>query len=428
MAETLYALYQDDVYVAKMADLVAPRVERFVQRLMGIPRYEYSDGRYPGFSADITGCHYPLRDDHIEHINRVVVGHLMLRCSQLAYFSSRLDPTLSREERATYDRHLDHLGRLFRGETGPKEQPVLKQQLVFALAILHDVGKTGLLDDAGHEERGGALVEQVLKRLQVPLALDVDDIRLGRALIENHTMLGTLVQGERSAYEVYHWLHNNIKAPLLQKFLAYLLLLNSMDVAGFRYAPILMNPYWLGRYLDLSDISTIERCADAPIEFAERRLKEMARAEVGEAIMSPDKEEFHAQVHQELQGLKPDVKTRLGTMWIRDTLYFIIRVNEMGTRKGDWNEEGDWSNHYAKCYVRFFEALAMIALQTNAKMIAFRRGDNPLLREQMPAGVHELLKNLAAGHRVVSGAFQSEAPIDRVEFTINEKGMLCPLE
>ena len=321
-------LYKDRQQVGKTAARIAPEIERFVQRLLSLSSDKCPKESALDFSAEIIGCHHPLTDQHVAHINRVVVGHLMLRHNQLAYFSQRLGPAFSTKERRDYERSLHVLANLVRG-TANTSRPPLKPQLVFALAILHDVGKTRLLEDSGHEERAGELVEQVLERLQRPLSLAASDVLLGRKLVENHTMLGTLVQGERSAHEVYHWLQNHIRPPLSHKaYLAYLLLLNGMDVAGYRHTPIILTPYWLDRYVELSSISKLEKYADAG--FAERRLCELARDKLTDVGDEPRKAAFHSQVRQELQGLSSGVKTALDTMWIRDALYFIMRVNERG--------------------------------------------------------------------------------------------------
>jgi len=269
----------------------------------------------------------------------------------------------------------------------------------------------------------------VLERLKRSLGLEDSDVLLGRWLIENHTMLGTLVQGERSAYEVYHWLCNNIRPPLSHKvYLAYLLLLNGMDVAGYRQTPIIMTPYWLNRYIELSSVSQIKEYVEDAQRFAERRLCELARAEITDVGDEPQKSAFHRQVRQELQGLTLDEKTVLGTMWIRDALYFLLRVHERGIAKARWNQTGGWSTDYARCYVRLFQALARIALDANAQAIAFRQGCNSNPKEEMPSGVDELLESLAAGRSVVSGAFRQKKPAHTAEFIISVNGLLCPLE
>lgn len=452
MTEKLEALYEDNDYVNKMAELIAPRVERFVHHLLGIAPYEYSDGRYPGFSSDIISCHYPLRDKDIEHINRVVVGHLMLHCNQLVYFSSRLNPTLSKEERASYDKNLQFLGKLFRGEEKLLDQPApLKPQLVFALAILHDVGKTAFLEDGGHEERAGKLVEKVLRHIckkedydeRNTLGLDDTDIPLGRALIENHTMLGTLVQGERSAFEVFEWLKRNSTHISQEMFLSYLLLLNSMDVSGYRYMPIILDHYWIKKYKEFSEISVVRDHANNPIAFAKYRLRELARnnvADFGDIKEDEVKQAFHKDSLEAFEKLLDEATQRkIGYMWIRDALYFIFDLNECG------NGGKYWPTEYARIYVSFFEALAQIAIKGSADIVAFRKGNNTVKdhRTANPERIQKLvekLKNYVVeckpndGHKirlkkleekgvVAEDSFQEEGAT--VEFTINEEGQLA---
>lgn len=420
MTTKFYALYTHEEYVDKMAQLITPRVERLVQRLLGIARYEYSDGRYPGFSSEIISCHYPLRDDHVEHINRVIVGHLMLRCAQLAYFSSRLDPTLSEDKRASYDNNLQVLGKLFRGEHDLPKQPThLKQQLVFALAILHDVGKTAFLNDAGHEERAGKLVEKILESIQGSIGLDTTDVSLGRTLIENHTMLGTLVQGERSSYEVFEWLKRNrsrIYSP--EMFLSYLLLLNSVDLSGYRYMPIILDHYWIRRYMKFSTSSTVQEYASAPVKFAEYRLRELARSSVSDFGDTQSKKRFHEATKNELMRLDLETQKTIGRMWIRDALYFIVDFNRWGVGNAH-----RWTNDYASLYVRFFNALAKIVIQAGADTIAYRQGDNPDPRTAAPERLQRLLERLKKDKCVVdSDSFQNKE--GTIEFTINNEGLL----
>lgn len=417
------ALYNDGDCLDRMAELIAPRVERFVQRLLGVARYEYSDGRYPGFVSEIVGCHYPLRDDHIEHINRVIVGHLMLRCEQLEYFSNRLDPTLPNEVRANYGKKLQDLGKLLRGEYSLNQQLLpLKQQLVFCLAILHDIGKTQFLNDAGHEERAGELVERVLARIQEPLGIGDTDVLLGKTLIENHTLLGTLVQGERSAWEVLSWLANQIKEFKTQQlFLSYLLLLNSMDLSGFRYLPIILDHYWIERYMDFSTLSAIERYANTPGKFAEYRLCQLARSDLSDIGDTKEKDTFHAATRMEISHLDSRIQGMIGKMRIRDALYLIISVNKMGIA-----DNGFWNNEYARPYVKLFRSLAEIGLDEGVNTIAYRQGDNENPRTLDPPRIKKLLKNLQEDNRVVKlGSFVNKQ--DCVEFAINDEGMMVGL-
>ena len=72
----------------------------------------------------------------------------MLRCEQLAYFMNRLDPTLSADQRPTYQRQLEHLGKRFRGEDIPPQKAFpLKQQLVFFI-----MPKIRIFDIVGNSE------------------------------------------------------------------------------------------------------------------------------------------------------------------------------------------------------------------------------------------------------------------------------------
>jgi hypothetical protein len=417
------ALYSDDDCLDRMAELITPRVERFVQRILGIARYEYSDGRYPGFASEIIGCHYPLRDGHIEHINRVIVGHLMLRFEQLAYFSNRLDPTLSKEVRASYGKRLQDLGKLFRGEYYPDQQPSpLKQQLVFTLAILHDIGKTQFLNDAGHEERAGELVERVLDRMKGPLGIGDTDVFLGKTLIENHTMLGTLVQGERSAWEVLSWLSDQITTlETQQTFLSYLLLLNSMDLSGYRYLPIILDHYWIERYMDFSTLKALERHASMPVEFAEYRLRQLARSDVSDFGDINEKETFHTATRTEMGYLDSPTRDMIGKMWIRDALYLIISVNKMNIA-----DKGFWNNEYANSYVKLFRSFAEIALDKGVNTLAYRQGDNQNPRTADPPRIEKLLERLREDHMVVEfGSFVNKQGC--VEFTIRDDGMIVGL-
>ncbi len=417
------ALYEDDAWLDEMTKLIAPRVERFVQRLMGITRYEYSDGRYPGFSSEIISFHYPLRDDHIEHINRVIVGHLMLRCEQLAYFSSRLNPTLLKSERDSYDEDLQALSKLFRGEdqkkiTKPPEP--LKQQLVFALAILHDVGKNAFMEDSGHEERAGKLVEKVLDKIKKSIGIDNVDVSLGRVLIENHTMLGTLVQGERSAWEVREYLNTKLTDPNSQEmFFSYLLLLNSMDLSGYRSLPILLDHYFIEKYMDFSNFSKVQKYANEPLLFAKYRLCMLARSHLSDFGDIPDKESFCDAAKTEFGELKKDIQDKIGRMWVRDALYFIFALNKCGT-----TQSGGYNKDYAILYVKFFKTLAEILIETDANIIAYRLGNNGVSKTDAakPERLQKFSDRFENNDEVYKNLTKNSDGI--VEFTINEEGLL----
>jgi len=388
---------------------------------MGIVSYEYSDGRYPGFASEIISCHYPLRDDHIEHINRVVVGHLMLRCGQLPYFANRLDATLSREERSVYDRQLQHLSKRFRGEkTGDSPPFPLKQQLVFALAILHDIGKTAFLPDGGHESRAGGLVERILGEMEKSLNIDPSDTAIGRVLIENHTMLGTLVQGEHSASEVAK-LRDAVSPDLRRQLLYYLLLLNSMDLSGYRYLPIMLDPYWTSRYIAFSDSTALDKYANDPGLFAEYRLRELARGSIGDVGDLPRKEAFHEACRKGMASLGPESRRRIGTIRICDALYLIIAINGSAiARFGAFNEK------YAPIYVRLFETFARIAEHTGAQTLVFRKDasdpDNTDPRIAGGSRIEELVGKLSRGETVVDLASFSKGAA--ATFTIDETGQI----
>lgn len=424
MAVNFQVLYSDQQLVDKMARQVAPRVERFAHKLLGIESYEYSDGRYPGFPSEIVGCHYPLSDAHVEHINRVVVGHLMLRCGNHAYFASRLDPTLTREDREKFDMQLQSLGGLFRGVGRPTyARSPLNQMLVFALAILHDIGKTAFLPDAGHEERGGALVQAVLERIQSSLGIRGDKVELGRILIENHTMLGTLVQGERSACEVLQYIRstfpNNVRQ---QEFLSYLLLLNAIDLSGYRYHPIILDPYWAERYFDFSGLNTLNGYATNPEEFGLYRLRELARVDISSYGNTPGNAPFFVRCKQLYEDLDQDFRDAIGRIRIRDALYFIIDFNALAS-----DQAGLPDSHSDK-YVALFKAFADVALAAAAHTVSFCRGTNASARSVDPPRLGRLMANIRGGCplRDLQQFVKTGNTGGLVEFTIDHDGYIAP--
>ena len=227
-----------------------------------------------------------LNSQRLEHVFCVIDYFHMLTGGNFDYFVNTLPIKKTPDE--TYNDYTTNLNALHKLYNSLEED---EKEILWFIVILHDIGDIG--KHIEHCEKGAELIELILSRSDY----SPDNVNLAANVVRYHTYLGMVTEGERTPRSLIRVIESvSRKKESQDKFAEFLVIFNSMDLAGWKAGKNSLTPDKLGErmiYLDKKRLGSLAK------DFWRYRLEQLSR----EDFNPPVKPEFVEKIWQQTNQL-----------------------------------------------------------------------------------------------------------------------------